>query len=193
MLACATIAANGISGVSLIITICVGVLALLPEKNKKETLAKSQSDSIPKANNSSPVIETDANSTFRLYRQDELKRICASLLANGSILVTGEQGSGKSVLAWGVVEKLREDGFTVAFVEPATTKQMLVSIAEELGVETQSKTGKSLTTDQLKQKIENSLKENQDFLIVDDCQNCDSRFRHWLKQLKKLRVPILLL
>ncbi len=207
MLACATIAANGMSAVSLLTAICVEAITVLPKKNKKETLAKNQSQSVPKADhketltkNEEPLIEKEKqviaeydHSTFRLYRQGEFNRIVASLLANASILVAGEQGSGKSVLASAVVEKLRDDGFNVAFVEPATTKQMLLEICEQLGIETQNLEGKSLTAEQLKRRIENSLKENVAFLIVDDCQNCDSRFRHWLKQLKRLRVPILLL
>ena len=66
---------------------------------------------------------------------NELNRIVASLLANGSILVAGEEGSRKFTLASAVVEKLQDDGFTVAHIEPATTKQMLTQIAEQLGVE----------------------------------------------------------
>ncbi|MHC5675229.1 hypothetical protein [Nostoc sp.] len=46
-------------------------------------------------------------------RQAELNRTTASLLANGAILIAGEDGSGKSVLANAVVEKLQTDGFYV--------------------------------------------------------------------------------
>ena len=70
------------------------------------------------------VSKPSAPGAFRLYRKSELNRITASLLANGSILVAGEEGSGKSVVASAVIQKLLDDGFTVARVEPATTKQM---------------------------------------------------------------------
>ncbi|MFN6156090.1 MAG: hypothetical protein ACK4YK_16410, partial [Dolichospermum sp.] len=65
-------------------------------------------------------------SEFTIYRQAELNRTTASLLANGAILIVGEEGSGKSVLGNAVVEKLTCDGFLVAFVEPTTPKQMLL-------------------------------------------------------------------
>ncbi len=61
----------------------------------------------------------------RLYRQAELNRVKASLVANGAILIVGEEGSGKSVLGAAVVESLEEDGFAIAFVEPATPKPKL--------------------------------------------------------------------
>ena len=131
--------------------------------------------------------------TFRLYRQSELNRITASLLANGSILVAGEEGSGKSVLANSVVEKLRSDGFAIAHIEPATTKQMLIDIADQLGVETHNLEGKALTADHLKIKIADFLQDNTAFLVIDDAHNCDGRFRFWLKQLRKQGVPILVL
>lgn len=131
--------------------------------------------------------------TFRIYRKSELDRITASLLANGSILVAGEEGSGKSVLAASVVERLQDDGFLVAHIEPATTKQMLVQIAEQLGVDTHNLEGKAMTADQLKIKVADFLQDNTGILVVDDCHNCDSRFRFWLKQLRKQGVPMLIL
>lgn len=135
------------------------------------------------------IVPTDK----RLYRQAELNRIKASLLANGSILIVGEEGSGKSVLANAVVESLQDDGFTISFVEPATPKQMLKKIAEQLGVETQNLEGKALTADQLKRAIATYLTENTAFLVVDDTHLCDSKFRLWLKQLRRENVPMLLL
>ena len=62
--------------------------------------------------------EAVAEKEFTIYRQAELNRTTASLLANGAILIVGEEGSGKSVLGNAVVEKLTDDGFLVAFVEP---------------------------------------------------------------------------
>jgi type IV secretory pathway ATPase VirB11/archaellum biosynthesis ATPase len=65
------------------------------------------------------------SSEFRLYRIAEVNRTKAALLANGSILIVGEEGSGKSVLCNAVVESLLAESFTVASIEPATPKQML--------------------------------------------------------------------
>ncbi|MDK2411759.1 hypothetical protein QHH03_21755 [Aphanizomenon sp. 202] len=52
---------------------------------------------------------------FQIYRQAELNRTTASLLANGAILIVGEEGSGKSVLGNAVVERLTDDGFLLEF------------------------------------------------------------------------------
>ena len=129
----------------------------------------------------------------RLYRQAELNRIKASLLANSSILVAGEEGSGKSILANAVVEGLQDEGFTVAFIEPATPKQMLLEIAYQLEVETQSLEGKALNTDQLKRAIATYLEANTGFLVIDDTHICDTKFRMWLKQLRRQGATMLLL
>ena len=139
------------------------------------------------------VSKPSAPGAFRLYRKSELNRITASLLANGSILVAGEEGSGKSVVASAVIQKLLDDGFTVARVEPATTKQMLIQIAEQLGCDTHNIEGKTLSADRLKIKIADFLLENTAFLVIDDCHRCDGKFRLWLKQLRKQGVPMLIL
>ncbi|MDB9436101.1 hypothetical protein PN450_04625 [Dolichospermum lemmermannii CS-548] len=44
---------------------------------------------------------------FIIYRQAELNRTTASLLANGAILIVGEEGSGKSVLGNAVSKSAR--------------------------------------------------------------------------------------
>ncbi|KOP24602.1 9-O-acetyl-N-acetylneuraminate esterase [Hapalosiphon sp. MRB220] len=105
----------------------------------------------------------------------------------------GEEGSGKSVLANAVVESLIEDGFTLAFIEPATPKQMLKEIAEQLGVETQNLEGKPLSADQLKRAIATYLSNNTAFLVIDDAHVCEAKFRMWLKQLRRENIPMLLL
>lgn len=143
----------------------------------------------------SPELELTAPGEFKIYRQAELNRTTASLLANSAILIAGEDGSGKSTLANAVVENLQEDGFTVAFIEPATPKQMLLEIAHQFDIPTEDLEGKSLTADKLKRAIATFLEENTAFLIIDDAHSCDTKFRMWLKQLRrgKSPVPMLLL
>ncbi len=185
----AIVAVNGVSIVSAIATV-VGAIRLFLKPSKNSNSQRYT----PNPEAELPVLSkmNTEPKMFRLYRQGDFNRIVASLLANSSILVVGAQGSGKSLLASAVVEKLRGDGFNVAFIEPATSKQMLLNIAEQLGIETQTLEGKSLTANHLKLRITNFLQDNVTFLIVDDCQSCESRFRCWLKELKKQRVPILL-
>ncbi|MDF5729727.1 MAG: ATP-binding protein [Rhizonema sp. PD38] len=186
----AIVAVNGVSIVSAIATVAGAIkLFLIPPK-------KSNSQRYtPKPEAELPVVSkmnTEPTKMCRLYRQGEFNRIVASLLANSSILVVGKEGSGKSFLASAVIEKLRDDGFNVASIEPATSKQMLLNISEQIGIETQTLEGKSLTANDLKLRITTFLQDNVTFLIVDDCQSCESRFRCWLKELKKQKVPILL-
>jgi len=138
----------------------------------------------------SPTVES--SKPKRLYRQAEANRIKASLLANSSILVVGEEGCGKTELTTAIVESLQGDGFTVASTEPATPKQMLTEIAEQLGVETRSLEGKALTADRLQVAIADYFEGNTAFLVIDDAHLCESKFRIWLKTLKRQGVPMLL-
>ncbi len=123
----------------------------------------------------------------------DLRRILAALKANSPILVAGEEGSGKSVLCKAVCEQLSNEGFTVALCEPATPKQMLIEIAEQLGVDTVTLEGKPLTVDQLQRAITTHLESNIAFLVIDDAHTCEPKFRMWLKTLKRQGVPMLLL
>ena len=140
--------------------------------------------------NEEPELDTGE---FTIYRQAELNRTTASLLANGAILIVGEEGSGKSVLGNAVVEKLTCDGFLVAFVEPTTPKQMLLEITQQFELPTEDIEGKNLTVDKLKRAIAEFLGENTAFIVLDDAQSCDMKFRIWLKQLRRKGVPMLVL
>ncbi|HEY9874482.1 MAG TPA: ATP-binding protein [Candidatus Obscuribacterales bacterium] len=129
----------------------------------------------------------------KLYRESEKKRIVAALMANSSILCCGEEGSGKSFLGAAVVEELRSHGFDVAFVEPATPKQTLLELAEQLGVSPTDLEGKALTMDALKKAIAIHLQSNMTFLVFDDAHQLEPKFRGWLKSLKRQGQPLLLI
>ncbi|NWF58978.1 MAG: ATP-binding protein [Fischerella sp.] len=184
----AFIAINGFNPFSLLALGISGALALFPKLTSlnRESGVKSQDSALT-------TEDIPAPGAFRIYRQAELNRTTASLLANGAILIAGEDGSGKSVLANAVVEKLQGDGFMVAFIEPATPKQMLLEIAHQFDIPTEDLEGKSLTADKLKRAIATFLEENTAFLILDDAHACDAKFRMWLKQLRRSGVPMLLL
>jgi hypothetical protein len=191
-----------------LIAVLIGMGLTLTRKHQRSNqLSHQQSNQASTPDNSIPserqpeqpsetetfVEDVSGVANFRLYRQAELNRILASLLANGALLVAGEEGGGKSALANAVVEKLQNDGFVVAYIEPATPKQMLLEIAYYLGVDTQNIEGKALSADQLKRAIANYLEANTAFLVIDDSHTCESKFRMWLKQLRKLNIPMLLL
>ena len=181
---------SGVSVASILMAIVGSVLALFPLLRLSSKI-KEKAPVQPETMQPNTVQPQSGN--VRLYRQAELNRIKASLLANSSILVAGEEGSGKSILANAVVEGLQDEGFTVAFIEPATPKQMLLEIAYQLEVETQSLEGKALNTDQLKRAIATYLEANTGFLVIDDTHICDTKFRMWLKQLRRQGATMLLL
>lgn len=136
---------------------------------------------------------TTSTSNFRHYRATDIQRVAASLMANSSLLVTGEAGSGKSVLAKAVVDQLFDEGYQVALIETATPKQMLVEIAEQLGIETRNLEGKGLSAEKLKTALAHYFQQQVAFLVVDDAHLCELKFRNWLKSLKRQNVPMLLL
>jgi AAA domain len=99
---------------------------------------------------------------------------------------------GKTFLCRRVFDRLSSEGFIVAAIEPASPKQMLVDIADALGVETKNLEGRSISADGLKSAIAQFLSTNPAFLIFDDAHLLEAKFRQWLKSLKKLEIPLLL-
>lgn len=130
--------------------------------------------------------------TRKRYRKNEFNRIVASLQAEASILVVGDIGSGKTLLATDVARALEDEGFQVVLIEPKTQKQLLLDIASQLGTSHTDINGKGLSLKQLETAITFYLQNNTAFLIVDDAQRCDVRFRTWLKDISR-KTPILLL
>jgi hypothetical protein len=135
----------------------------------------------------------DSSVSPRTYRNAEKRRIVAALQANSSLLVVGEPGSGKTVLGDAVSEDLSALGFTVVHTKPLSTKQALMDIAEQLGVDAQSLEGKGLTSAQLAIAISNHLRETVAFVICDDAHRYAVQFRVWLEQLHSQGQPLLLL
>jgi AAA domain len=129
----------------------------------------------------------------QLYRSKEFKRIVAALVANSSLLVVGESGAGKSFLADAIVSELSEMNFTVAVTNPGTVKQILLDLAAQLAVDTESLEGKALSSLGLMKEIADWLKTNTAFLICDDAHRFPVSLRCWLEQLNKQEQPMLLL
>ena len=98
---------------------------------------------------------------------------------------------GKSFLVQQVYEKLLRDNFTVALIEPSTTKEMIVDLADCLGVSTKNLEGRSMTTDGIKSVLSQYLSVNTAILIFEDAHLYEPKFRIWLKALKKQGVPLL--
>ncbi len=128
-----------------------------------------------------------------LYRQREFCRIVAALQADSSLLVVGEAGIGKSFLARAVASSLEQMNFQVAMTSPGTVKQVLLSIALQLGVDPESLEGKTLSSLGLMKEIADWLLDNTAFLICDDAHRFPVSLRCWLDQLHSLGQPMLLL
>lgn len=135
----------------------------------------------------------DGSVSPKCYRAEEKNRILAALQADSSLLVIGESGCGKSTLADFAAEELSALGFVVAVARPATTKQMFVKVAEQLGVDAETFEGKALTVQGLQESITEFLSENTAFLICDDAHRFQVQIRCWLERLQEEGQPLLLL
>ncbi len=99
---------------------------------------------------------------------------------------------GKSTLAYAVVEKLQIDGFQAAFIEPFSPKNMLIDIADQLGIESRDIKGKLFSAERLRLEIKEYLHKEKAFLIVDNAHTCRRQFQLWLKELLKKKIPLVL-
>ena len=99
------------------------------------------------------IRSVDDSLSISCYRRAEKERVVAALLANASLLVVGEAGAGKTFLAERIIEDLWGRGFPVAAPAIGTVKQMLLEIAGDLGVDTETLEGKPMTAQQLQETI----------------------------------------
>jgi AAA domain len=131
---------------------------------------------------------------FKIYRLEEKARILAALKANGSILLCGDEGSGKTILMDSVREDLAADGYVLAAIlAPATQRQMLISICEQLEIDTIDLEGKALTVEKLRWAVNDYIRSNPaTFLIFDDAHQLDPKFRTWLKNIQRQGASLLL-
>ncbi len=157
-------------------------------------------DTTPESSADAQVQSPPVVPKLKLYRESDLARIVACLKADSSILVVGFEGSGKSLLVTEVVSQLKAEDYMVIKLELATPKNMLKHMAEQLMLndpQNVDQPQKSLSADQLKIEIAHYLATNYSgndkaFLVIDDADKCDPRFRDWLKILNRQGVPMFL-
>jgi hypothetical protein len=132
---------------------------------------------------------------FKIYRLEEKARILAALKANGSILLCGDEGSGKTVLMDSVREDLTADGYVLAAIlAPATQRQMLIAICEQLEIDTIEMEGKAMTVEKLRWAVSDYIRSNPaTFLIFDDAHQLDPKFRTFLKNIQRQGGSLLLI
>lgn len=130
---------------------------------------------------------------MNLYRVAEKRRIAAVLRSGSSLLIVGESGIGKTVLGGAVAAELQDEGYRVAIIQPATTKQLMITLAEQLGVDTQNLEGKNLTTVGLREAIAQFLQQQTAFLICDDAHHFSPEVRRFLELLHDQKQAMLVL
>ncbi len=133
------------------------------------------------------------------YRSGEQRRIVAGLLSGNSLLVVGEPGSGKSTLAHFVGQDLT--GFRLVHLKASTPKQMVESVAEQLGVVRASGDwsppttleGKKMTLAQLQTALFADLLGQTAIFICDDAEQYPLSLRQWLESLLSTKAVMLVL
>ncbi|MFN5725249.1 MAG: ATP-binding protein, partial [Pseudanabaena sp.] len=77
------------------------------------------------------------------FRQAEINQAIASVETNQSLLIIGDEGSGKSAIADGVRSAFRSRGWKVAIAEySGSAKNTLIDICDQLSLETYDDSGK---------------------------------------------------
>lgn len=122
----------------------------------------------------------------------------AALTEGESLLILGEPGSGKSVLADRVKVALEAEGRTVAIgIYLGSSKGLITEIAEAFGIplEETLPNGKSrkLTVDELRREVGDELKQPDRVLIADDAERWPASMRLWLEACWKDKATVLLL
>ncbi|NJM00814.1 MAG: ATP-binding protein [Synechococcaceae cyanobacterium SM2_3_2] len=125
------------------------------------------------------------------YRSGEQRRIVAGLLSGNSLLVVGEPGSGKSTLAHFVSQDLT--GFRLVYLKASTPKQMVETVAEQLGVDPTTLEGKKMTLAQLQTALFADLMGQTAIFICDDAEQYPLSFRQWLESLLSTKAVMLVL
>ena len=125
------------------------------------------------------------------YRSAEQRRIVAGLLSGNSLLVVGEPGSGKSTLAHFVGQDLM--GFRLVHLKASTPKQMVESVAEQLGVDPTTLEGKKMTLNQLQVALFGDLLNQTAIFICDDAEQYPLSLRQWLESLLSTKAVMLVL
>jgi hypothetical protein len=131
------------------------------------------------------------------FRQNEINQAIASLETNQSLLIVGDEGSGKSAIADGVRSAFRSRGWKVAIAEyTGSAKSTLVEIADQLGCKTEDNSGKKprpYTADELREEIGQVLKIKNTLLICDDAHRYPVSMRYWLQDCIGDRALLLML
>lgn len=131
------------------------------------------------------------------FRRLEIDKAIASLETHQSLLMFGDEGSGKSAIADGVRTAFRSRGWKVAIAEySGSAKTTLIDICDQLGCKTEDNSGKKprpFTADELREEIAQALKISNTLLICDNAHRYPVSMRYWLQDCIADRALLFLL
>jgi len=142
-----------------------------------------------------PSAAHDGSALVVEFREEDMAQMVSSLLKGQSLLVLGESGSGKSVLGIELAKRLGSDYRIAIASYSGSAKQTLITIAEALGVptETSDERPKPLTADQLRVEIAKDMDCGKRLLIADDAHRWPASLRYWMEELLRGKGLLLLL
>lgn len=129
------------------------------------------------------------------FREDEIDQVVGSLVKGQSLLVLGESGCGKSVMAAEIAARLGSEYRVAVAAYAGSAKQTLIGIADAFGVPTDTggEKPKPLTADQLRGAIRDEMAGGHRLLIADDAHRWPASLRYWMEELLRGEGLLLLL
>jgi hypothetical protein len=131
------------------------------------------------------------------FRQTEINQAIASLETNQSLLMIGEEGSGKTAIAEAVRTAFKSRGWNVAIADySSSAKTTLLEICDQLGCDTEDHSGnkpKPYTADQLRDEIAQTLEQSNVLLICDNAHRFPQTLRYWLQDCLASKALLLML
>ena len=131
------------------------------------------------------------------FRQSEINQAIASLETNQSLLIIGEEGSGKTAIAESVRTGFKSRGWNVAIADfSGSAKTTLLEICDQLGCEIEDNSGnkpRPYTADQLREEIAQELEVSNTLLICDNAHRYPVSLRYWLQDCVSNKALLLML
>jgi hypothetical protein len=115
------------------------------------------------------------------YREKEKILICETLTGGHSILVVGKAGVGVSALIRFACAELEKKNLRIIKVAPGSIKQILVSLALQLGLYAEDE--KLPTSPRLQREVAEALKYENSIIVIDEANRLAVPVRGWLEEL----------
>ncbi|PHV63715.1 ATP-binding protein [Cyanobacterium aponinum] len=128
------------------------------------------------------------------YRKEELKKVSNALLACESLLIVGENGSGKSFFCEELALTFYDSKYPYLIIPIETVRQITIKVCRKLNIDEETIEGKKKTIMMMQEDIIEHCKTNQIIFLVDDAHRQPPTIRIWLERLmNEANCPVLLL